>query len=420
VRVRDRLGALAERDFRLLFSATMITTAGDRLGAIALTFAVLDLHGAGPSELGIVLAARLVVQAVVLVFGGVLSDRLPRSLVLVGASLVQGGAQAVTAALVLAGDPSVISLAAAQAVYGLGDGLVLPAEIGLIPQTVSPARLQQANALQGLSRNLVGVLGPAIGGVIVVAGSPGIALAIDAASFLICGALLARIHVPARASDQPRTGYLSDLREGWREFSSRTWLWTSVVFFGIGNMVSSGAWGVLGPTIAKADLGGAGAWATILTLGGVGAVLGGLVAFRVKPERPLYGACLAALPALLPLLGLALHAPLWVLAALSFLSAISVAIHLTLWFTVFQQQVPERAQSRVSSYDALGSFVLIPVGLAAVGPVAASIGTTTTLWGSLAIKAACFGVIISLPSVRAIRSVGAQDEPVPTLLPDQV
>jgi MFS family permease len=413
MRLRERVGALAERDFRLLFSATMITTAGDRLGAIALTFAILDLHGAGPSQLGVVLAARLVVQAVVLVFGGVLSDRLPRSLVLVGASLVQGAAQAATAALVLAGDPSVGSLVVVQAVYGLGDGLVLPAEIGLIPQTVSPARLQQANALQGLSRNLVGVLGPAIGGVIVVAGSPGIALALDAGSFLLCALLLARIRVPARPAEQQQVGYLTELREGWREFTSRTWLWTSVVFFGIGNMVSSGSWGVLGPAIAKVDLGGAGGWALILTLGGVGAVLGGLVAFRVKPQRPLYGACLAALPALLPLLGLALHAPLAVLATLSFLSAIAVAIHLTLWFTVFQQQVPERAQSRVSSYDALGSFVLIPVGFAAVGPVAAHIGTTTTLWACLAIKAACFATIISLPSVRAIRSEPGSSPPLP-------
>jgi len=74
----------------------------------------------------------------------------------------------------------------------------------------------------------------------------------------VCAGLLARIRVPARAPDEIQVGYLRELREGWREFTSRTWLWTSVVFFGIGNMVSTGSWGVLGPVIAKADLGGAG------------------------------------------------------------------------------------------------------------------------------------------------------------------
>ena len=95
--LRGRLGPLVERDFRLLFTATTVTTIGDRLALIALTFAVLDVGST--TDLGIVLGSRQAVEAVVLVFGGVISDRLPRNLVLVGASLVQGAAQAVTAAL---------------------------------------------------------------------------------------------------------------------------------------------------------------------------------------------------------------------------------------------------------------------------------------------------------------------------------
>ena len=186
--VSERLGALRERDFRLLFTGTMITTVGDRLAGIALAFAVLDIASA--TALGIVFAVRQGVQALVVVAGGVLSDRLPRNLVLVGASLVQGAAQAATAACVLAGVGGVSAIVALQAVYGIGLGLVIPAEVGLVPQTVSADRLQQANALQGLTRNIVGVLGPAVGGAIVVAGSPGVALAIDAVSFLVCAELL--------------------------------------------------------------------------------------------------------------------------------------------------------------------------------------------------------------------------------------
>lgn len=250
----ERLGALRERDFRLLFAGTTITTVGDRLAGIALAFAVLDTASA--TALGIVFAVRQGVQALVVVAGGVLSDRIPRNLVLVGASLVQGAAQAATAACVLAGVGGVPAIVALQAVYGLGLGLVLPAEVGLVPQTVSPERLQQANALQGLSRNMIGVLGPALGGAVVVVSSPGIALAIDAVSFLVCADLLRRIRV--RPSESAGShGFVHELREGWQEFTSRTWLWASVVFFGIGNVAFAG-WIVLGPAIADERLGGAG------------------------------------------------------------------------------------------------------------------------------------------------------------------
>jgi hypothetical protein len=268
---RERLGALRERDFRLLFSATTITTAGDRIAGIALTFAVLDIASA--TALGVVFAVRQGVQALVVVGGGVLSDRLPRNLVLVGASLVQGVAQAATAACVLSGTGGIEAIVVLQAVYGLGIGLVIPAEVGLVPQTVPADRLQQANALQGMTRNLVGVLGPAIGGIVVVLGSPGTALALDAVSFFVCADILRRMRIaPRDVTDSP--GFFAELREGWQEFTSRTWLWASVALFGLGNLTYAG-WNVLGPAIADERLGGAGAWAVILTCSGIGAVTGG-------------------------------------------------------------------------------------------------------------------------------------------------
>lgn len=416
LRLSGRLGPLAEREFRLLFGATTITTIGDRLGFIALAFAVLDLPGGTATDLGIVLAARQVAQAVVLVGGGVLSDRLPRQYVLVGASLVQAGAQAATAALVLSGEATVTLLVGLQALYGLGAGLVVPAEVGLVPQTVSPARLQQANALQGLSRNIVGILGPALGGALVVAGSPGVALAIDAVSFLACAALLAAIRVPPRARGAETPSFVRELREGWHEFTSRTWLWSTVLLFGLGNLTFA-AWLVLGPAIAAEQLGGAGAWATILTAGGVGAVLGGLLAMRIRPGRPLVASILAATPLALQLVFLGLGAPVWALAIASFLGGVGLAVHLTLWFTVFQREVPEHARSRVSSYDALGSFVLIPLGGVLAGPVAEAIGTRATLLGAAAVSVACWIVMLLIPSVWAIRARPGDPEPGPVVVP---
>ncbi len=217
--LRESLGALQERDFRLLFSGTVITTVGDGLAGIALAFAVLDIGSA--TDLGIVFAARQGAEAIVLVLGGVISDRLPRNIVMVGASIIQGVAQAATAVAVLGGFGSIVAIVAFQVMYGIGAGLVVPAEVGLVPQTVSAERLQQANALQGLSRNLTRVLGPALGGALVVAGSPGTALGIDAVSFLVCAVILWRIRIPARADGIAKEGFFHELRAGLDRSSRR-------------------------------------------------------------------------------------------------------------------------------------------------------------------------------------------------------
>jgi MFS family permease len=399
-RIVGGLGALVEREYRLLFAATLVTSLGDAVALIALAFAVLDVATA--SGLGVVIAVRQIASAAVLVLGGVVSDRMPRNRVLVGASLLQGLAQAATAVTVLTGSASLPLFAAFAALWGLGDGLVVPAQTGLIPQTVSAARLQQANALLGLSRSGTRVLGPAIGGVLVVALSPGWALAVDSLSFFACAVLLARIRIAPRVAGE-RERFFAELREGWREFRSRTWLWSTVLLFGVGNVFFM-FWQVLGPAIAKQRLGGAGAWAAILTAGGIGAILGGLYALRHRPRRVLVACILWPLLFVPAFAALATDAPAWVVAAASLVSGFGISVHVTLWFTIFQREVPEAARSRVSSFDTLGSFVLNPLGAAIAGPVAVALGTENALWLAAGAIVASNFIMLMLPAVWSIRA----------------
>jgi MFS family permease len=393
-----RLSPLAERPYRLLFSATTISTLGDSVANIALAFAVLDLtEEPKPIYLGIIFAGRQAANAALVLFGGVLSDRLPRNRILVAAAIGQGAAQAATAAVVLSGHATLGLLVALQIVYGAADGFVIPAETGLIPQTVSPVHLQEANALRGMMRNLIFVVGPAIGGAIVVAGSPGVALAIDAGSFAAAALLLARIRVPVRiAVEQSRSFH--ELREGWREFTSRTWLWSTVVIFGLGNFFFM-FWPVLGPTYAKEDLGGAGHWAVILAVNGIGAVLGGVFALRYRPRLPLVACVIWPMLFCGQLVALALGASTWVLAAASFFAGAAIAIHVALWFTIFQREVSEHAQSRVSSYDTLGSFVLTPLGFVAAGFVGGAIGLSSAAWLAVGAILVLSSIMLLIPSV---------------------
>lgn len=277
-----------------------------------------------------------------------------------------------------------------------------PAEVGLVPQTVSAARLQEANALQGLSRSGMKVLGPAVGGLLVVAVNPGWALAVDSLSFFVCAALLARMRITATAA-AAKERLVHELRTGWREFAARTWLWSSVLLFGVGNLFAMFTQ-VLGPEIAADRLGGAGAWAAIVTAVGVGAIVGGLAAMRLRPARPMVACVLWPLLILLETVLLAVVAPTWVIAIGAFFGGFGLANHLALWFTIFQREVPPHLQSRVHSYDALGSLVLTPVGAAIAGPVALAIGTGEALWLAAGANLLCILAILLVPAVWRIRA----------------
>jgi MFS family permease len=409
--LRGRLGALAERNYRLFFSSTTISALGDGVAQIALVFAVLDISNS-PASIGIVLAARQAAAAIVTLAAGVWADRLPRHLVLVAASVVQGVVQAIAGTLLLTGHASVLSLAVLAVAYGIADGFVLPASQGLIPAVVSAVRLQQANALLGLSRSALGFVAPAIGGVLVTLGSPGSAILLDAASFGVAAVLLARVAIEGRADEVDPEPFLRELREGWNAFRRQTWIWTTIVFFGIGNFAGASLF-VLGPVVAKRYLGGAWTWSVLVSAFGAGAIAGGLLAMRWRPKRPLLASCAAAIPYGSQTLAMGLHLPWEALAVVAFVTGIGLSIHLALWFTVFQRLVPPEHLSRVSSYDALGSFVLIPVGSAVAGPVAAWVGIYPTLVGSGLISLACIFVVIAQPSVRAIRSDELEPAPVP-------
>jgi MFS family permease len=397
-----RLGALTERDFRLVFSSTTISAIGDGVSAIALVFAVLHISHNSPTAVGVVLACRQFAAAAITLAAGVIADRLPRHTVLVAVASVQAVVQATAGTLIVTDHATVAALAALAVVYGLADGFVIPAQNGLIPAVISTARLQQANALMGLSRSILGFAAPAVGGVLVAAGSPGAAILIDAASFVAAAILLARVRVAPREDVVEPEPFLDELREGWSEFRRQRWIFNTIVFFGIGNFAAQ-AWGVLAPLVMKEHYGGASTFGLVLSMFGAGLVLGGVIVLRWQPSRPLLASCLAAVPYGLGVWMIAFLVPLPVLLAAQFLTGVGLAIHLALWFTVFQQQVPEAARSRVSSYDALGSFVLVPLGTAATGPIAAAIGVKETLIASGVITVGTSLLVLVQPVVWTIR-----------------
>ena len=377
---------------------------GDALTGVALAFAVLDLTGS-PTDLGYVFAAKTVPLVTFLLVGGVFADRLPRRAVMLAADVVRLGTQGSVALLVLTHHAQLWELVILQALSGTATAFFNPASTGLTPLTVSPERLQQANALRGLAIASTGIVGSALSGVLVATVGPGWALAIDAASFGVSATFLAQLRLPPHVTLPPQS-FLADLRDGWREVVARTWVWVVIVGAALGNLTSS-IFVVLGAVISKADLGGPGAWAAIVTSLGVGALVGGFVALRIHVRHPLFfGSAMLAWFAV-PIALLALRAPVVAICAGAFCSGAGNMISNSLWETTLQQHVPAAALSRVSAYDWFGSLAFQPLGLVLAGPAAAAIGASATLWVAAALSLAMTTTMLATPSVRRLESVPA-------------
>jgi MFS family permease len=388
---------LAAAPFRWLVTGRFVAMLGSAIAPIALAFAVLDLTGSA-SDLGIVLAARSVPMVVFVLVGGILADRFPRHLVLLVSNLMSAAAQATIAAMLLTGHATIWRLAALGAVNGAASALLWPALQGLTPQTVAASVLQQANALLRLSSNAAMIGGSAVAGILVAVVGPGWGLAIDATTYTLGALCLSRIKLPR--SDHPQAGNaLVELREGWTEFRSRTWVWVVVIEFAFVNLAVSGGFNTLGPVVADGSFGRSG-WGFVLAAQTGGMLLGGLVALRIRPRHPLrLGVAVTLLET--PLLFLLAYQPrVLLLIAAGLLAGIGLEIFSVFWDVSLQRHIPPDRLSRVASYDGLGSFLFLPIGQLLAGPLAAVVGVNNAIgWAATLVLVAVLAAYAT-PAVR--------------------
>jgi MFS family permease len=366
------VGPLRERNFLLLLIGQSVSGLGNALVPVALTFALLDLtHSA--ADLGYVLGTEAAAQVAFLLAGGVIADRVSRRAVMLASDAVRGAGETILGILLVT---------------------------GLVPAIVSRANLQQANQLQQVANAGASIAGPALAGVLVVTTSPGWAILLDAASFGVSVILLAAMQLDSMPRPA-RQHFLTDLRAGWDEFRSRNWLWPMVLAFSLVNLLI-GAYSVLGPVASQRYFGGAAAWATVATIGGIGSVVGGLMAGRLRPKHPLRVAvCVAVAVGLTPL-AFAAELPVLAIAAIAAVAGTGLIVFTSLFNSTMQRQVPEHSLSRVTSYTWFGALIAYPLGLAIAGPVASVLALRTTLLvdGSLMILA-----ILSVLIVRDVRTL---------------
>ena len=384
LRLRQLLRVLRHREFRLLWLAHSASVVGDGIVRIALALFVVQLTGSA-TDLGLVLAAYSLPLIVFLLVGGVFADRLPRHLVVVVTDLVRFALHALLALLIVTGTVAIWHLVLIGVAFGTAEAFYRPAATGLLPQTVPEDEIQEANAATGIVGNLAELAGPVLATALVLGISPAAAFGLDAATFLASALLVVRVRprergAPATAADA-EPSVLGDIRAGFAEVRSRSWVWATLVAFCLALFCALSPLVVLGPLVAEEQYGHVAVFGLVFAAFGSGMIGGSLAGLRWRPRYPLRQAMTLILlwPAAIALY--AAGTPLAVVVPAMAIAGAGVALFDIWWLTALAQRIPADKLSRVTSYDWTVSLGLVPLGYVLAGPAAGALGATEVLLG---------------------------------------
>ena len=365
---------LAHKYVKRLFIARFVSNYGNGMGPIALAFGILGLPNGSANLLGLVLGTTTVLFLIMAPFGGVISDKYGRARMVGLTDMAAGLILFAQAGYFATGNVPIAVLLIVNGSFGILWGIFWPAFSGVIPAVLPEAGLQKGNALNALVTNSGMILGAASAGFLIDAFGPSLTLGIDAASFFISGFLIFTFrHLTPRA-EHSENSMIDDLHHGWKVFISFRWIVIIVAVFSFIVMCWAAAENVLGPLIALEHFDGAKSWSYVITAESVGLIVGSLIAIKVKPKYPMRFLMLSSFTITFYIASLAKPQSLTVIALGAFLFGITLDLWGTVWSTALQRKVPRDSLSRVSSFDAMGSLMFRPIGLAIAAPLSTLLG----------------------------------------------
>jgi len=408
-----RFPVLAHRDFRLLLADRLLAPGAFAFSMVGVSFAVLDATGS-TADLSYVLAAQILPSLVFALAGGVFADRFAPQRVIVAANLMIAAGEGGFGLLVLTGQPRLWQMIGLETLTGAGMAVFYPASQALLPRLVPASLLQEASAVSRLAMNAAQMAGAGIAGVFVAATGPGWALASCGIGMLGTVPLLLAIRAPGAVRTQAHS-LIRELRDGWSAFRARRWLWATTCQYSVVLAAWYGSFDVLGPVVARRDLGGPAAWGLITAANAVGLIVGGLVALRFTVRRPiLFVVLIGGVCAISPL-SLAALLPLPVICVTAAGLGITMEIMMVQWTVTMARKVPADLLARVSAYDVLGSVGAMPLGALAAGPIAAAAGVSATQYGAAVLIVVASALALVPREVRQLRAdepaTGAEREP---------
>jgi MFS family permease len=376
------LRPLRERDFALLWTGMTVSLLGDGIYLVAIAWQVYDLKN-DPVALSLVGLSFTAGMVAFLLTGGIVSDRVERRRVLIGADLVRAAVLLAIGVLSLADTLQVWHLVCLVVLFGAGEAFFGPAFGALVPDVVATEHLVQANSLDQLVRQAgARLIGPALGGFVVAAVGTGSAFVIDAGTFLFSAACIWALRVRSLPAPEADRSLRRELREGMHFVRDQAWLWSTVVAASLAILFFLGPLEVLLPYVVRNDLdSGPGSYGAIMAAAGVGAVVASLtLSQRGLPKRR-YLTLMYVVWSVgtLPLVGYAIGTHVWQLMVFAVFFGACITAGSVVWGTLMQTRVPPDLRGRVHSLDWFVSIGLAPLSFALTGPVSNAIGVEATL-----------------------------------------
>ena len=391
---------LAHKYVKRLFIARFISNFGNGMGPIALAFGILALPNGSGNMLGFFLGTTTVVFLLMAPFGGVIADKYGRARMVGLTDMAAGAVLFIQVFYFAKGDVPLAILLITNGFFGLMWGIFWPAFSGLMPAVLPEEGLQKGNALNAFMTNAGVISGAAVAGILIDLFGVAFTLAIDAASFFISGFMVFTFrHLTPRAQQTENT-MLDDLLHGWKVFLSFRWIVIIVGAFSFIVMCWAAAENVLGPLIALEHFNGAKSWSFVISAESAGLIFGSLIAIKVKPKYPMRFLMISSFTITFYIWSLAKPQSLLIIAFGAFLFGITLDLWGTLWSTAVQRQVPRDSLSRVSAFDAMGSMMFRPVGLAIAAPLSTLVGIENFLQFLAAITVVAIIVPLLDPQVR--------------------
>ena len=371
-------------NIKTLYLARFISNFGNGMAPIALAFGVLALPNGSAQLLGLVLGVQTTIFLIMTPFGGVIADRYGRARMVGICDLVGGLMLFVQVAYFATGNVPTIVLLLVNGLFGILWGIWWPAFAGIMPAILPETALQRGNAVNSFVSNIGAAL----------------ALGIDAATFVYSGIAIYGLRNLTPALQVVENKVLKDLKDGWKVFISFRWIVVIVSCFSFIVMCWAAAENVLGPLIALKHFDGAKSWSLVISAESAGLIIGSFIAFKIKLKYPMRFLMLSSFTLTFYIWSLAKPQSLLVIAFFAFLFGITLDLWGSLWTTALQTKVPREALSRVTSFDAMGSLLFRPIGLAIAAPLSNLFGLSKFL--TLAAALTAIAIIIGLldPQVR--------------------
>ena len=398
-------------EFRRLLVGNGVNMMGSSIFIIGMSWTVAQIGG--PKMFGLIWTAYFLGHLPLLLYGGMVVDRMPRRTVALMADLSQGVLVTLGIIALLAGFDEIKTLLVVTFLTGGATAFSIPARGALVPDLVEEDLLPQANALRGVAMTTAWMLGPLIGGFTVGLWGIEVCLLIDVVTFFFSGVILWTIsEIPVVREEE-----VGDLREevveAWAFVKTQPWLFAGILMFMIWHIGDS-AIEIGVPFIVENKGLGANEYGLFGAVGALGAMVGSILGGIRPIPKEIRGKVFYIFIGGIAwcMLMWAMPIPFWAILVFVLFEGVLGGTLGVIWRTTMSDSVDQHLRGRVNSLDAIGSLIFIPFAPILGGAMieATNVLTTYSIAVAFMVLTTTAGLIV--PSFRRFERIDTERFPI--------